>query len=144
MLVYCPYLSRGQRALINLALSSTGFRRSLRSPLSTVGQAAAVNWSWAAELLIPGCVQAETGCPPVTQVIVGISALSRRFGTPVVPKHGWTTDSSGGIQKGVHLFIFNWDFWGLAKACWIRISEGATQETLICKLSWADYDATGP
>ena len=43
--------------------------------------------------------------PTITHVIQGISALSRRLGTSVVPKHGWTTESSRGIQK-VFIYLF--------------------------------------
>lgn len=102
---YCPYLCPGQTALINSALLSTESGYCIRSPLSMVVWAAMVNWSWTSELPISGNVQAETGCPLITKVTEEISALSRKFRTSNIPKHGWTTGPPDGIQKCVHLFL---------------------------------------
>ena len=126
---YCPYPSPGQRAPISLALSSTGLGYNLRGPLDVAGQAAAIDWSLILDVFkqrldayhysystVDFCIKEKVG---------DISSSQARLDHWIFRWH----------SEGVHLFIFQWDFWGPAKACWPRISEGATQETFICKLS---------
>lgn len=59
-------------------------------------------------LLIPGSAQAETGCLSYRGNLC-IEDYGR-FGIRVVPKPGGTKESSGCIQKGVHLIYFSLRF----------------------------------